>query len=118
MTKEPNMAANNAAASSSAPRLHGASSKVGTVCWSARPIRLHSRLVDSLQHALRPTAREFGLRKHLEDMGAEGLDIGRRHLDALALEEALRVGLGLQHALIIESLGLGLGGLDRRVLIG
>src|SRR6476469_3234552 len=99
------MAANNAAESSSAPRLNRASSsKGGSFRWRRSPVRLHPRLVDPLQQALGPIGGEFGLREHLQDLRAEGIDIRRRHLHALAFEEALGIGLGLQHARVVEGL--------------
>ena len=36
----------------------------------------------------------------------------------LAFEEALGIGLGLHHAVVVEGLGLGFGGFDRALLIG
>src|SRR4051812_4329657 len=101
------MAANNAAESSSAPRLNRATSgKDGGFRGRRSPARLHSRLVDPLQETLRPIGGEFRLREHLQDLGAEGLDVRRRYVDALAFEEALGIRLGLKHACVVEGLGL------------
>src|SRR5579885_3448082 len=117
MTKAPNMAANMAAAASSAPRLSLArSTGIGTL--SGTPPRPSARgRVDPLQHALGPVGGELGLEEHLLHMVAEGRHVRRRHLHALALEEASRLSLGLHHALVVEGLGLGFGGLDRRLLL-
>src|SRR5262250_942994 len=107
MTKAPNIAANSRAAASSAPLVRRCPSTI------ERPRNgsdgSGARLVDSLQHALRPSLRELRLEEGLLHVLAEGGDVRRGHLDTLALEEARGVGLRLDHARVIERLGLGLG---------
>src|SRR5260221_3481696 len=115
MTKAPNIAANRMAAASSAPLVRRWAGKVGLFGTRRKS---GARFVDPLQHALRPGRRVLGIEERLLDMVAEGGDVRRRHLDALALEEALGIALGLDHAVVVEGLGLGLGGLDGGLLVG
>src|SRR5882672_4764366 len=117
MTKAPNIAANKMAAASSALLVRRWAGKIEGPEAGAPP-GSGAGLVDPLQHALRPGRRVLRVEEGLLHAIAEGGDVGRGHLDALALEEALGIGLGLDHAFVVEGLGLRLGGLDGGLLVG
>src|SRR3954451_25403321 len=113
--KAPSISANNAALIFSAYPVRRSVS----LRKRAAPLRASGRgLVDALEHPPGPGSRELRLEEALLHLVAEGRDVGRGHLHALALEETGGVLLGGDLAVVVDLLGRQLGRLDRGPLLG